>query len=407
MFLIWNKLNKKVEVLNKKSFFIVLALLFTTFIFFIYQIDIGFAINYILLCTMVIVVFRLPIKEVVLEFVIILIISATLQLLCIYIFSWFMGSQDVSFIDAFIINSSIFLFTIFINKFINFNIVYEYILKYKGYITSIIFNIAGVVMLLLYVWRTNENIVRQYIIYVLIAFFLWEGINIFFLYQNIRIKEQKKIINVHDRYEPFLKGMIYEVRQKQHDFKNHLHTLYGLVQLEDDKEAKNRIQEYLESVIESIKPTDKLLNIKDPILNAIIYSKKALAEEKNILFELNFQGEIPEYPIEKYELVELLGNLLDNAIEAAEDVDATEISRVALTIGTEENEKFIIVKNTGGTLRNSDIDIHKIFKSGFSTKQGKSRGYGLYNVKRIVDHYKGHIQLSFENEYTVFQILFK
>ena len=121
MFLIWNKLNKKVEVWNKKSFFIVLLLLFTTFIFFIYQIDIGFVINYILLCSMMIVVFRLPIKEVALQFVIVLTISASLQLLCIYALSLLKSSGDILFKQGLIINITIGLLSLLINKFVVFD----------------------------------------------------------------------------------------------------------------------------------------------------------------------------------------------------------------------------------------------------------------------------------------------
>ncbi|MBU5675011.1 GHKL domain-containing protein [Alkaliphilus sp. MSJ-5] len=198
--------------------------------------------------------------------------------------------------------------------------------------------------------------------------------------------------------------MIHEVRQKQHDFKNHLNVLYGLAQTEDDRQAKLEAKQYIESIIDRIKCTDQLLNIKDQVLSAIIYSKKALAEEKEICFEVEFQGEIPEYPMEKYELVELLGNLLDNAIEATESNNNEDNSKIVLALGKEEEFKLIEVRNNAGTLKGRDID--KIFERSFSTKKGKHRGYGLYNVKRIVNYYNGTIELSFDDSYIVFKILF-
>jgi two-component system sensor histidine kinase AgrC len=50
-------------------------------------------------------------------------------------------------------------------------------------------------------------------------------------------------------------------------------------------------------------------------------------------------------------------------------------------------------------------DIGKIFDKGYTTKAGDGHGYGLYNVKRIVERYNGRIQLSFENNYTIFRIM--
>jgi len=230
-----------------------------------------------------------------------------------------------------------------------------------------------------------------------------EVLNAVFLYQSIRIKQQEKVINVHKRYIPFLKNMMHEIRQKQHDFKNHLNVLYIIVQTENDGQARERIKEYIEKLTDSIKPADELLDIGDQVLGAIIYSKKVLAEEKNICFEVEFEGEIPEYPIERYELVELLGNLLDNAIEAAEG-GSDDNSKVILTLGTEGGHRIIEVKNTGKAIRQGDID--KVFRRGFSTKKGKCRGYGLYNIKKIVNDHNGTIGLSSDNCHTVFRISF-
>lgn len=249
----------------------------------------------------------------------------------------------------------------------------------------------------------DKAFVWQHIAYLLVAIVIWEGLNIFFLYQSIHIKEQQEIIHIHEKYMLFLTNMVHEIRQKQHDFKNHLNALYGLAQIENSQQAKKEIGQYLEEVIEGIKSTDQLLNIKDPIISAIINTKKSLAEERDISFDVEFQNEIPEYPLEKHELVELLGNLLDNAIEAIENNSSDNPRRIAIMLGTAENLKVIEVKNTGRVIQQKDI--HRIFERGFSTKKGKHRGYGLYNVRKIVDYYQGTIELSFDGRCTAFKIL--
>jgi two-component system sensor histidine kinase AgrC len=369
-----------------------------------YKIDIGFLVNFIILYTVIILLFKLPIRETIIKFLIAIIITATLELIFAYILFLLRDSEDVLFNGLLVIDLAVVMVSVLINRFVEFDKIRQYILQYKNYMTIAAVNIAGIILLFMYIWRTKEDFTREYTLNILMIIVILEVLNAVFLYQSIRIRQQQKVIDVHKKYIPFLKNMMHEIRQKQHDFKNHLNVLYIIVQTENDGQARERVKEYIEKLTDSIKPADELLGIRDQVLGAIIYSKKALAEKKNICFEVEFKGEIPEYPIERYELVELLGNLLDNAIEAAED-GSDNNSKVILALGTEGEHRVIEVKNTGKTIQQSDID--KVFKRGFSTKKGKCRGYGLYNIKKIVSDHNGTIELSSENGYTVFKISFQ
>ena len=403
MFLIWGKLNRKVSLTDKKSICIILVIAVLTLVFNVYKINIGFLINYIVICTMAILLFKLPIKETIIQFSITIIIIATIQPVFVYTLLFFKGTNIVSSNELIIANLIIFMLSVLIYRFVEFNKIRQYILEYKNIIIIGTINVTGVILVSMYMYRIYENFLQEYILYILAVIVVWETLNVYFLYQSVRIRQQQKIIDIHERYTPFLKNMMHEMKQKQHDFKNHLNVIYIIVQAENDGQVRDKIKGYIEKLVDSIKPTDELLNIKDQILGAIIYSKKVLAQKKNICFKVEFKGEVPEYPIEKYELVELLGNLLDNAIEAAEDSDDN--PEVILTLGIENGFKMIEIRNTGKTIQQSDMD--KVFRRGFSTKSGKDRGYGLYNVRRIVNYYGGIIRLFFDNGYTVFKILFE
>lgn len=401
--LVWNKLNSKLCIKSVKGVAIIMASAILTAILFIYKINFSFLINFIVLCGLAIALFKLSFRETLLHFFVSLSVVTSIQFSFTYMLSLFIDTMVFSFINGLIVNVATFSSCILINKFMNFDKIHQYIAKYKNYVTMISINITGIVLLLIYIWEMNKELVWNYISILLLAIFIWIGLNMFFLYQSIRIQQQQKVLVIHRKYTPFLNSMVHEVRQRQHDFKNHLSVLYGLLEIEDDHQAKAEIKEYIESIMERINPTDKLLNIKDHTLSAIIYSKKSLAEEKRISFNIEFLEEIPEYPLEKYELVELLGNLLDNAIEAAEDSQSIDKSQIILTLGTENNFKIIEIKNTLTSPK--EIDVDHIFQRGFSTKEGKHRGYGLYNVKKIVDYYNGTIELSFGESYIVFKIL--
>lgn len=404
LFLVLSKLNRKINLVSIKSVYAILISSALIIVFFIYKIDIGFLINLIILYTVLILLFKLPIKETIVQFLMAIIIVATLELAFAYILFFLIGFENVLFNDLFIVDSAVFIVCVLINRFVKFDKVRQNVLQYKNHMTIAVVNIIGVILLFMYIWRTKEDFIQEHILHILTVIIILEALNAGFLYQSIRIKQQQKAIDLHKEYAPFLKSMMHEIRQKQHDFKNHLNVLYMMAQTEDDGQAKEKIKEYIEGLVDSIKPTDRLLGIEDQILGAIIYSKKALAERKNICFEVEFKGEIPKYPLERYELVELLGNLLDNAIEAAEG-GSDNNPKVVLTLGTGRGHRIIRVKNTGKTIQQSDID--KVFKRGFSTKKGKYRGYGLYNIKKIVDDHNGTIKLSSGNGYTVFKISFQ
>ncbi|SNT06906.1 two-component system, AgrA family, sensor histidine kinase AgrC [Anaerovirgula multivorans] len=401
--LVWSKLNNQLNIYRIRSFCVIIFLAAMAVTFNMYNVNLGFLINFIVLCITVMILFKVPVKTTILQFLTVLIIFSSIQFLFTFILSYLANPMDYSLINGLIVNIATLIVCIIIYKYIIFARLQKYFAKYGNYVITIVINIAGILLLLMYMWAMNKDFVWNYIVYLVAAIVIWEGLNLFFLYQSVRIKEQQKMIYIHEKYMPFLKDMVHEVRQKQHDFKNHLNALYGLAQIEDDQQAKKEIKQYLDTVIEGIKSTDQLLNIKEPILTAIIYSKKFLAKEKGISFNIEFQGEIPQYPLEKHELVELLGNLLDNAIEAAED-SSVERAKIFLTLGKEENYSMIEVKNTGGSIQQKHMD--RMFERGFSTKKGKHQGYGLYNVKQIVDYYQGTIELSFDGGCTVFKILF-
>lgn len=398
---LWSKLNPNFYKYKVRSLFTIAALSGVSVILDYYTIDIGFVISFALLCTMVTILFQTRLEQTLLQFFIVLIFALSVQMIVTYILSIIQEDMSYSFSNGLKVNIATFIICVIIYRTSWLNRIQKLSLSYYRVILTIIVNVAGVIVLFFYIWQVDKAFIWNHYAVLLTMILIWEGLNIYFIYQMIKMRQQEKIIQVHEKYTPFLENLVHEVRQRQHEFKNHLNVLYGLAEMQDDYEAKQEIKNYLQTLIDKIKPVDKLLNIKDHILSAVIYSKKALAQEKKIAFHVEFQGEIPEYPLDKHELVELLGNLLNNAIEAAEN---GENGSVVLTLGMEGKFKMIRVKNTGKSISRTNT-VH-IYNRGYSTKEGKHRGYGLYNVKKIVDAYNGTIELSFEEKHIVFTVLF-
>lgn len=220
---------------------------------------------------------------------------------------------------------------------------------------------------------------------------------------SMRIQEQLKIIYEYNKHKETIVNLVEDTRTKQHDFKNHLNTIYGIVQVTEEQNLKRELVKYINTLNNSLEDIECFLKIENKVLCAIIFNNMYRARRRDIKFQHNIESDLENFPLKDYELSEILNNLLDNAFEAAEGSEFYK-REVHLYIGKENEKSFIEVKNTGRLIKSEHIN--KIFNRGFSTKNEKGHGYGLYNVKRIVEANNGRIQLSVEDHYVIFKLLF-
>ena len=158
--------------------------------------------------------------------------------------------------------------------------------------------------------------------------------------------------------------------------------------------------QYIDSLNISLENMEKVLQIDNTVVTAIIYNKINEAAKNNIEFKYIIQGGC-KFPFKDYELSEVLNNLVDNAFDAVLN-SKNDLKKVFLNIGYLEENCIIEIGNTGDRIKFNDIG--KIFNAGYTTKKGENHGYGLYNIKKIVESYNARIQLSYENNYTIFSI---
>lgn len=177
------------------------------------------------------------------------------------------------------------------------------------------------------------------------------------------------------------------LRSQSHEFNNKLHVIYGLA----FNDNKQELMDYLEQIIGNQQAESKLVSqyIKDPIIAGFLNSKFSRARELNVTLEFNIDGILA--PITDtsviHSLVTILGNLIDNGLDAVQFLDDKQI-KVSLVI---DNSNFEIEINDNGE-GISEKDIQYIFQKGYSTK-GDNRGFGLYLVLASIDELDGHIQL--------------
>lgn len=179
-----------------------------------------------------------------------------------------------------------------------------------------------------------------------------------------------------------------DLRAQTHEYTNKLYVLSGLLQLGHFKEAIELIQTESQLNIDQNKVLHR--QIKDKNVQAIILGKIGKASEKKIDFEIDdnsFLGHLPKQ-LGVGKLITILGNLIDNAMEATAMKKYKHVLFFATDVG--RDIIFEIADNGEGI---ADEDISQIFELGYSTKGKADRGYGLAIVKKTVDELGGQIEV--------------
>ena len=190
------------------------------------------------------------------------------------------------------------------------------------------------------------------------------------------------------------------LRTQTHEFMNKLQVILGMIHME----YYDQLSDYIKTIANKYQLDVGFVvrHFNDPVLAGFIFGKISFSREKNIEFIISKNSYVPapKNPEITHELITIVGNLIDNAIEA---VDNIKISRSISLDMVYNNEQLKIVISDNGIGITDDV-IDKIFIKGFSTK-GKNRGLGLSLVKYSIDKLNGTVDItSNKNEGTIFQI---
>ncbi|KAB7705884.1 GHKL domain-containing protein [Bacillus aerolatus] len=198
--------------------------------------------------------------------------------------------------------------------------------------------------------------------------------------------ELKKLIDTISEVRDYSEGL----RAQTHEYANKLYLLSGLLQLERYEDAFEFIQK--ESAIHQHRNRILFNQIHDANVQAILLGKLGKASEKKIILEIDADSYADPLPshIEVTDIITIIGNLIDNAFDAVAHQKEKKVTFSITGIG---NDIIIEVTDNGKGI--SEDVLHSLFSLGSSSK-GKNRGYGLFNVKRIVESLGGTIEVNNE-----------
>jgi len=187
------------------------------------------------------------------------------------------------------------------------------------------------------------------------------------------------------------KAFAESLRSQAHETANRLHTMIVLIETGRGDEAVRYATSELEL---SQRLTDRIMSeVDEPVLAALLLGKTAQAAERGVGFTLDVVGTISTTGIPSGDLVTVMGNLVDNAIDASAESATTRV--VQVDVVASEDELVIEVADSGAGLP-PDL-VSSAFTRGWSTKVSASnagRGLGLALVNQVVRRHGGSVAVS-------------
>jgi sensor histidine kinase regulating citrate/malate metabolism len=177
------------------------------------------------------------------------------------------------------------------------------------------------------------------------------------------------------------------LRAQTHEFNNQLHTISGLVQLEEYDEVSRLIGALTRRRAEINEAVTK--QVQDPAVAALLVAKVSLAAERGVEIVLDDAEPLPRLDPElSADVSTVLGNLVDNAVDATVAAGGARIDVRVAPVG---NAVEVRVADTGGGV--SEEAAREVFRRGYTTKpeEAGGRGVGLALVQVVCERRGGRV----------------
>lgn len=256
-------------------------------------------------------------------------------------------------------------------------------------IFTYIFSILGIITgILLYksislIDRGNvfQSLLDNLFIIVLFFIFLTVSLSFYYSLQHVKKRQEEREREAFETYVQSIEQINHDMRKFKHDYTNMMSTLKAFIDEENHEALRAYFYEHILQMNEQLQVNEQavmmLNNIKITSLKGLLTTKILQATSKGVPIYIEAVETITEIPIDPIPLNRIVGILIDNAIEAAQEVEDGEV-RIGFILL--DNTVLLVVSNKYDVQQK--IKVHEIYKRGFSMK-GKDRGIGLATLSEL------------------------
>lgn len=224
-----------------------------------------------------------------------------------------------------------------------------------------------------------------FIIYLLYKFFMPTLVDKrISIYQNELLENH--ISEIDDLY--------HKIRGWRHDYHNHIQIMIAYLELGKTKE----MMKYLRDLDKDLSTIDQVIKTGNIMVDSILNTKISIAEKNNIRVDADAVVS-DRISISDIDLCVIIGNLLDNAIEACMTVEDEEERFIRIYIAEKMDQFYIYVSNS------YEGELNKKGSRYFTTKGERERGYGIIRIDGIVEKNQGMINRQSEKDIFATEII--
>lgn len=184
------------------------------------------------------------------------------------------------------------------------------------------------------------------------------------------------------KYYAEVESMYTKMRGWRHDYRHHIQAL----KVHASKGEMDEVQKYLDMLDDDLTNVEAVVRTGNRITDAILNSKLSLAREKQITVKA--ETNIPvQLSIPELDLCIVIGNLLDNAMEACMELPPDR-RLIRIYMEMKGNYLYLALTNTAAGAK----------KEHFGTTKGKGHGLGLGRVDEVVKKHGGYLTRASEDE---------
>ncbi|MBQ7943931.1 MAG: GHKL domain-containing protein [Lachnospiraceae bacterium] len=257
-------------------------------------------------------------------------------------------------------------------------------------ILTILFGMS--ILYLFFLYQRIENVQAEIIFQVVGGIWIVVLLLELFLTTERERKNKEKELQLYQIYNKSFEEAIVAIRQRQHEFDNHINAIKSMqYSIENSDELRQAQCQYCDKILLENSLNRLLKQNIEPIVVGALYSKLTSAQNENIEVNQNVHAINFRDMIDIVELIEILGILIDNAVEELRDkVSEQRVLNVQI-IAEDEKHFSIEIANTSRKIPNSEIE--KFCRNGYSTK-GINRGMGIPRLIAIAKKNKAELSMG-------------
>lgn len=325
--------------------------------------------------------FGFKIKPILVNVILCMVIIGGTEMMVTLLFYFFRGIQDFSGYELLLVNCMVFVIIFMILPNLKVNKISNFLWDKENVIAMTILTCLIVILYIIISYKRVElmDLYNTFVFFICILFILILSKKM--IKYKVKATEIEIELKMDKLYSESFQGLIDNIRLRQHEFDNHINTIYSQhFSCRTYEELVEVQKSYCEHIIGENR-FNKLLAKDNSVLRGFLYGKFIEFDKMGINISYHVVIKELKVGVPIYKIIEILSDLMNNAVEAL----STYEKRNGLYVSIVESNLFYLEVMNESPYISYDA-IGNFFDKNYS-KKGEDRGLGLYNVRRICEEY--------------------